>query len=188
MITTAVLLLLVATAVPYQFAYLVACLVQLMTTVRAQRIASELQSAANSNFYNYAHSIFILMLWVLPINLPTFVVWVHNLAVHWLTPFTSHHNVLAVMPFIVLVETLTRGKMIPRVGSRLKHVTSVLLFCMAVYGAVYGVSYAYTLHYLANLLAFWLAIVHSTADSWSLEGLSHLYTGDPEDRKRGKEP
>jgi pimeloyl-ACP methyl ester carboxylesterase len=188
MITTAVLLLLVATTVPYQFAYLVACLVQLMTTVRAQRIASELQSAANSNFYNYAHSIFILMLWVLPINLPTFVVWVHNLAVHWLTPFTSHHNVLAVMPFIVLVETLTRGKMIPRVGSRLKHVTSVLLFCMAVYGAVYGVSYAYTLHYLANLLAFWLAIVHSTADSWSLEGLSHLYTGDPEDRKRGKEP
>jgi hypothetical protein len=188
MITAAVLLLLVSTAVPYQFAYLVACLVQLMTMVRAQRIASELRSAANSNFYNYAHSIFILMLWILPINLPTFVVWVHNLAVHWLTPFTSHHNVLSVMPFIVLVETMTTGKMIPRVGSRLKHVTSLLLFCMAVYGAVYGVSYAYTLHYLANLLAFWLAIVHSTADSWSLEGLSHLYTGDPEDRKRGKEP
>ncbi|KAK4157252.1 GPI inositol-deacylase [Chaetomidium leptoderma] len=188
MITTAILLLLVATVVPYQFAYLVACLVQLMTTVRAQRIASELRSTANSNFYNYAQSIFILMLWVLPINLPTFVVWVHNLAVHWLTPFTSHHNVLSVMPFVVLVETLTTGKMIPRVGSRLKHVTSILLFCIAVYAAVYGVSYAYTLHYLANFLAFWLAIVHSTADSWSLAGLSHLYTGDAEDRKRGKEP
>ena len=188
MITTAVLLLLVATVVPYQFAYLVACLVQLMTMVRAQRIASDLRSTANSNFYNYAHSIFILMLWILPINLPTFVVWVHNLAVHWLTPFTSHHNVLSVMPFIVLVETLTAGKMIPRVGSRLKHVTSVLLFCTAVYAAVYGVSYAYTLHYLANLLALWLAVVHSSSDSWSLAGLSHLYTEDAEDRKRGKEP
>ncbi len=188
MVTTAVLLLLVATVVPYQFAYLVACLVQLMTMVRAQRIASDLRSTANSNFYNYAHSIFILMLWILPINLPTFVVWVHNLAVHWLTPFTSHHNVLSVMPFIVLVETLTAGKMIPRVGSRLKHVTSILLFCTAVYAAVYGVSYAYTLHYLANLLALWLAVVHSSSDSWSLAGLSHLYTEDAEDRKRGKEP
>jgi glycosylphosphatidylinositol deacylase len=188
MITTAVLLLLVTTMVPYQFAYLVACLVQLMTTVRAQRIASELRSTANSNFYNYAHSIFMLMLWILPINLPTFVVWVHNLAVHWLTPFSSHHNVLSVMPFIVLVETLTTGKMIPRMGSRLKHVTSLLLFCMAVYAAVYGVTYAYTLHYLANFLAFWLAIVHSTSDSWSLAGITQLYTGEAGDRKRGKEP
>jgi hypothetical protein len=188
MITTAVLLLLVSTVVPYQFAYLIACLVQLMTTVRAQRIASELRSTANLNFYNYAHSVLILMLWILPINLPTFVVWVHNLAVHWLTPFTSHHNVLSVMPFIVLVETLSTGKMIPRVASRLKHVTSLLLFCIAVYAAVYGVSYAYTLHYLANLLAFWLAVVHSTSDSWSLEGLCRLYAGDAEDRKRGKEP
>jgi pimeloyl-ACP methyl ester carboxylesterase len=188
MLTTAVLLLLVSTVVPYQFAYLIACLVQLMTTVRAQRIASELRSTGNLNFYNYAHSILVLMLWILPINLPTFVVWVHNLAVHWLTPFTSHHNVLSVMPFIVLVETLSTGKMIPRVTSRLKHVTSLLLFCIAVYAAVYGVSYAYTLHYLANLLAFWLAVVHSTSDSWSLEGLFRLYAGDAEDRKRGKEP
>jgi hypothetical protein len=188
MVTTAVLLLLVSTVVPYQFAYLVACLVQLMTTVRAQRIASELRSTANSNFYNYAHSVFVLMLWILPINLPTFVVWVYNLAVHCLTPFTSHHNVLSVMPFIVLVETLTTGKMIPRVGSRLKHVTSVLLFCIAVYAAVYGVSYAYTLHYLANVLAFWLAALHSTSDSWSLSGLSELYQSDAGDRKRGKEP
>ncbi|KAL2200660.1 PGAP1-like protein-domain-containing protein [Corynascus similis CBS 632.67] len=188
MITGAVLLLLVTTVVPYQFAYLVACLVQVMTTARAQRIASELRSASNSNFYNYTHSIFILMLWILPINLPTFVVWVHNLAVHWLTPFTSHHNVLSVMPFIILIETHTTGKMIPRMGNRLKHVTSILLFGIAVYAAVYGVTYAYTLHYLANFLALWLAVVHSTSDSWSLTGLNHLYAGNVEDRKRGKEP
>ncbi|KAK4140644.1 GPI inositol-deacylase [Dichotomopilus funicola] len=188
MITAAVLLLLVTTVVPYQFAYLVACLAQLMTTVRAQRIASELRSTANSNFYNYAHSIFVLMLWVLPINLPTFVVWIHNLTVHWLTPFTSHHNVLSVMPFIVLVEALTTGKMVPRMGSRLKYVTSILLFCIATYAAVYGVTYAYTLHYLANILAFWLAVVHSTSDSWSVLGFNDLYTWDTKDRKRGKEP
>ncbi|KAK0629672.1 PGAP1-like protein-domain-containing protein [Bombardia bombarda] len=188
MITTAVLLFLVSTFIPYQFAYLVACLVQLTTTVRAQRIASDLRSSANSNFYNYAHSILVLMLWILPINLPILVVWVHNLAVHWLTPFSSHHNVLSIMPFIVLVETLTTGKMVPRVTSRLRHLTSFLLFGIATYAAVYGVTRAYMLHYLVNLVAAWLAVVHSTSGSWSLAGLSDLYEGNADDRKRGKEP
>ncbi|KAK3353469.1 PGAP1-like protein-domain-containing protein [Lasiosphaeria hispida] len=188
MITTVVLLFLVSTFIPYQFAYLVACLVQLTTTVRAQRIASELRSSANSNFYNYVHSILVLMLWILPINVPTLVVWVHNLAVQWLTPFSSHHNVLSIMPFIVLVETLTTGKMIPRVSSRFRHFTSVLLFGISIYAAVYGVSYAYMLHYLVNLVAAWLVVVHSTSDSWPFSGLSSLYEGNADDRKRGKEP
>ncbi|KAK0645546.1 PGAP1-like protein-domain-containing protein [Cercophora newfieldiana] len=190
MITTVVLLFLVSTFIPYQFAYLVACLVQLTTTVRAQRIASELRSSANSNFYNYVHSLLVLMLWILPINMPTLVVWVHNLAVQWLTPFSSHHNVLSIMPFIVLVETLTTGKMIPRVSSRFRHFTSVLLFGISIYAAVYGVSYAYMLHYLVNLVAAWLVIVHATSDSWPFSGISslYLYDGNVEDRKRGKEP
>ena len=188
MVITAVLLFLVSTFIPYQFAYMVACLVQLATTVRAQRIAADLRSAANSNFYNYVHTIFILMLWILPINMPILVVWIHNLAVQWLTPFSSHHNVLSIMPFIILVETLTTGKMVPRVSGRFKHFTSVLLFGIAVYAGVYGVSCAYNLHHLVNLVAAWLVVVHSTPGSWSLSGLSNLYEGDVDDRKRGKEP
>lgn len=76
------------------------------------------RSAPHYSFYNYVHSILVLMLWVLPINLPVLVVWVHNLAVHWLTPFSSHHNVLSIMPFILLVESLTGGTMIPRITNR----------------------------------------------------------------------
>jgi hypothetical protein len=188
LITTAVLLFLVSTFIPYQFAYLVACLVQLATTVRARRIAAELRSKSSFDFYNYTHSLLILMLWVLPINLPILVVWMRNLAVHWLTPFSSHHNVLSIMPFIILVETLTTGKMVPRVTSRLRYVTSILLFAIAVYAAVYGVSYAYMLHYLVNIVAGWLVIIHLTADSWSISGLKALYEGNAEDRKGGKEP
>ena len=79
------------------------------------------------------------------------------------------------MPFIILVETLTTGKMVPRVNSRFKHFTSVLLFGIALYAAIYGVSYAYMLHYLVNLVAAWLAIVHSTSDPWSvLSGIKHI--------------
>lgn len=73
---------------------------------------------AHINFANYAHSIFILMLWILPINALVLLVWVHNLVVHWLMPFSSHHNVLSIMPFILLVETMTSGAMIPRVMTR----------------------------------------------------------------------
>lgn len=188
MITMAVLFFLVSTFIPYQFAYLVACLVQLITTVRAQRIAYEMRSNANYNFYNYVHSIFILMLWVLPINLPILVVWVRNLAVHWLTPFSSHHNVLSIAPFIVLVEALTTGKMVPRVTSRLRHITSILLFGVAMCAATYGVSYAYALHYLVNLTVAWIVVIHSTTDSWSFAGLNTLFGDVPDDRKQGKAP
>ncbi|KAL0944194.1 uncharacterized protein CTRU02_202081 [Colletotrichum truncatum] len=189
MITTAVLLFLVSTFIPYQFAYLVACLVQLFTVVRALRIASEIKSGPNYDFYHYAHSILLLMLWVLPINLPILAVWIRNLAVHWLTPFSSHHNVLSIMPFILLVENLTTGKMVPRVTGNLRHLTSILLFGTAIYAAIYGVSYAYMLHYLVNLVAAWLVVIHSTSDTWPLVGLSSIFENSAsENRKRGKTP
>jgi len=188
-LTTAVLLFLVSTVIPYQFAYLVACLVQIATCARALRFAREARSNTSYNFYNYVHSILILMLWILPINLPILVVWIRNLAVHWLTPFSSHHNVLSIMPFILLVETLTSGKMVPRVMSRLRHLTSVFFFCIAIYAAVYGVTYAYVLHYLVNFVAAWLVAIHSSASSWTLAGISSVFESDGnEGRKRGKTP
>lgn len=189
LVITGVLLFLVSTFIPYQFAFVVACLVQLTTCVRALHFAREVPSPANSNFYNYVHSIFQLMLWVLPINLPTLVVWIRNLAVQWFTPFSSHHNVLSILPFILLVETLTAGKMVPRVTSRFRHLASVLLFSIAIYAAVYGVSHAYMLHYLVNLVAAWLVAVHSTSDTWALAGLSSVLDSDATElQKEGKTP
>lgn len=189
LLTTAVLLLLVSTVIPYQFAYLVACLVQVATCTRAFRFAREARSNANFNFYNYVHSILILMLWILPINLPILVVWVHNLAVHWLTPFSSHHNVLSIMPFILLVETLTSGRMVPRVTSGLRHFTSIFFFCIAICAAVYGVTYAYLLHYMVNFIVAWLVAIHSSTSSWSLAGFSSLFDQEgPDGRKQGKNP
>ncbi|KAI1099900.1 PGAP1-domain-containing protein [Jackrogersella minutella] len=189
LITAVVLLFLVSTFIPYQFAYVVACLVQLSTAVRAHRSARETPSLASTNFNNYVHSIFLLMLWILPINLPTLVVWVRNLAVHWFTAFSSHHNVMSILPFIILVETLTTGKMVPPLTSRLRHLTNIIFFGIAIYAAIYGVSHAYMLHYLVNLVAAWLVAIHSTSDSWTLAGISSMFEGEPaEDHKQGKNP
>jgi len=118
------------------------------------------------------------MLWILPINLPVLIVWVHNLAIHWLTPFSSHHNLISVAPYLVLVETLTCGKMIPRVTTRWRHVTSVGFFGMAVYSAVYGVSYAYMLHYVGNVMCLWLAGVHFSQGEVSWGGLRRMLEGE----------
>lgn len=193
MITTAALLFLVSIFIPYQFAYLVACLVQLFTVSRALRVHNSGSPGANpgvnSNYYHYAHSVLLLMLWVLPINLPILAVWIRNLAVHWLTPFSSHHNVLSIMPFILLVENLTAGRMVPQLKSRLRHVTSVLLFGTALCAAIYGISHAYMLHTLVNIIAAWLVVVHLTTDSWSFTGMSAMFDGSAgEIRKRGKSP
>lgn len=124
----------VSTIIPYQFAYMVLCLVQVATCVRALRIAQETvrsrfnlsnswltsyqRSGTNYNFYNYAHSLLVLMFWVLPINIPVLLVWIRNLSVHWLTPFSSHHNILSIIPYILLIETLSTGRMVPRLTSR----------------------------------------------------------------------
>ena len=178
-VNTVILLLLVAFVIPYQFAYVVACIVQLTTSTRALRYAREMRSATERNFSNYTHSVLILMLWVLPINLPVLIVWIHNLAVHWLTPFTSHHNILSIMPFIILVETLTSGTMIPRMTTRVRYLTNIIFFSLAVFTAMYGVTYAYMLHQLVNLVALWLVIVHYTYQSGSpFTGLKDLLEGD----------
>ncbi|KAF9895024.1 GPI inositol deacylase [Aspergillus nanangensis] len=177
-INTIILLLLVSTTVPYQFAYMVACIVQLATCVRAQWHAKETKSTTHYNFSNYTHSIFILMLWILPINILVLLVWAHNLVVHWFMPFSSHHNVLSIMPFLLLVEAMTTGTMIPRVTSRLKHITSLILFSIAIYAAIYGVSYAYLLHHLTNILAAWLVGIYFVSSGFSVRRLWRIIEGD----------
>ncbi|KAH7030949.1 PGAP1-like protein-domain-containing protein [Microdochium trichocladiopsis] len=174
LITTIVLLCLVSTTVPHQFAFVVACLVQLSTDVRAFWHARDTPSTYNTNFSNYAHSIFLLMFWILPINIPTLVVWIRNLAVHWFMPFSSHHNVLSILPFILLVETMTTGSMIPRVTSPLRHGTNAMLFGVSLFAAIYGVSYTYVLHHLVNLIVAWFVILHITGGrSWGRRQWQH---------------
>ncbi len=132
------------------------------------------------------------MIWILPINLPVLLVWAHNLVVHWLTPFSSHHNVLSIMPYLILVETLTCGKMITRVTSKARYITDTFFFILAVYAAVYGVTYAYALHHLVNFVCAWLVAVHFSSSEVSLQGLSQILEGgggdDVDDRGAKKRP
>lgn len=187
MITGIILLILVSTVIPYQFAYLVVCIVQLVTTARALRMSSIHRQATNHNFYNYTHSILLLMLWVLPINLPILAVWLRNLMVQWLTPFASQHNVLSIASFVLLVEKMTSGGMVPRVANRLRHVTTALFVCTALYAGVHGVSYAYKLHHLVHLISTWLVLVYvisaSSTPRWARPLLGDCVVGSEKGAK-----
>jgi glycosylphosphatidylinositol deacylase len=136
------------------------------------------------SFYNYSHSLLVLMIWILPINLPVLVVWVRNLAVQWLTPFSSHHNILSIVPFILLVETAATGKMVPRLHSRLRFVTSSCLLTLALFAAVYGVSYAYALHQVANLFCAWMVLVLWYTGSWEVKKAIDDVVSGPDDKSK----
>lgn len=187
-VTTLILLSMVSTVIPYHFAYVVLCIVQLATCVRGFRLAKASQLDSSYNFYNYAHSILIIMLWILPINIPVLVVWIRNLTIHWLTPFSSHHNILSIMPFILLVETLSTGRMIPRARSGVSLFTSVFLFAIGAYAAVYGVTYAYVLHHLANILCAWLVTIHFDVSNLSPKTLNDMFDATDLDSETKKRP
>ena len=91
------------------------------------------------------------------------------------------------MPYLVLVETLTSGKMIPRLTGRSRYVTNLMLFGVAVYAAVYGVSYAYMLHHLVNGLCAWLVAVHFSGSQFSLDGLGKMMEGEDGGDKPGEQ-
>lgn len=54
------------------------------------------------------------MMTLLPMNAMILVVWVRNLAVGWLAPFSSDHNVLNILGFLLNVEAVHSGKMLKR--------------------------------------------------------------------------
>ncbi|KAI8377065.1 PGAP1-like protein-domain-containing protein [Choanephora cucurbitarum] len=122
-ITTFVLFVLVATFIPYQFVFVVAFLVQIVTCVRSffryKAYQANRVELRRLNRYNYMLSLLLLFFTLLPFNLPILLVWIRNISVHWFVPFSSDHSVLAIAPFMIYVEVLTSNrKMIPRQTNR----------------------------------------------------------------------
>ncbi|KAI8983625.1 PGAP1-like protein-domain-containing protein [Pilobolus umbonatus] len=121
-ITTLILILLVATFIPYQFVFVIAFFVQIATCVRSLMtlwISTDRIDHKKSSRYNYMLSILLLCFTLLPFNLPILLVWIRNLSVHWFVPFSSDHSVLSIAPFMIYIEILiSNRKMLPRQRNR----------------------------------------------------------------------
>ncbi|KAH3682206.1 hypothetical protein WICPIJ_006827 [Wickerhamomyces pijperi] len=165
--------------IPYQFAYMVACSAQIIIVVRAYLMKnSEVSGSPNlittekkdnkkslrsQNIVNYHMSLLMLMIWLIPVNLPVLIVFFHNMAVRWETPFSSHHNILAILPIILLIGRHVQGVtplvQAPGISSTVRKITYVLLGYFAFFSLVYGIRHLYWLHYLFNLLSAWFFVL-----------------------------
>ena len=155
------LVIFVTIFIPYQFAYLVCCIVQAVTTIKwnAEVNQKEKVDISKVSLLNFNVSILMLMLWVLPVNIPVLVVFLHNMAVRWYTPFTSHHNILMILPVISLVGRNVQGIMLPSTqGWAQKKFTILILVYSAFFVLIYGIRHLYWLHYLLNCVFVWLFV------------------------------
>ncbi|KAI8339120.1 PGAP1-like protein-domain-containing protein [Chlamydoabsidia padenii] len=164
-ITTLILFSLVATCIPYQFVFLVAFLVHIITCTRSLIklwTASPSQELKRNNRYHFLQSILLLFITLLPFNASILVVWIRNLSVHWFVPFSSDHSILAIAPFMIYVEMLTNQKvMLPRMLSRMwRWTTYCVYYAVVVYAFMYGIKYTHSLYFLSNGLTGWLLLVH----------------------------
>lgn len=170
--------------IPYQFAVIICTITQILITIKAylkyQTSLPLTPTTINSekpkinpklNFFNYSLSILILMLWLIPINIPILIVFFHDMIIRWKTPFTSHHNVLAILPIILLISSHVRyeDKFLENVSNNLKSgksenykirkiITYIILIWFSWFSLIYGIRASFYLHYLFNLFSAWLVI------------------------------
>lgn len=113
-----------------------------------------------TNYEEFNISLLLLMAWILPINIPVLIVWVHNFSLKWATPFSSHHNLLAVLPTVILIQMNNAGCIFSRHSLRsLWAATDILILYMAYYAALFGTRHLFCLHHLFNILCGWFLVL-----------------------------
>lgn len=169
-IVSTLLMLLTPIYLPYQFGYIISVIIQAVSIIKLM-IEQELENTVESdekykdrsvvanfqNLINYQMSILMVMMWVLPINVPILVVFVHNFTINWKTPFLTHHNFLAILPIYITVTMNNYYRPLP--AKQWARVTYSILAYFVFYAMVYGFRHTYWLHHIFNLYCCWLVLL-----------------------------
>lgn len=121
----------------------------LSTSIYATRQAQE----KIGSFINYISTISVVMVWTTLVNVPVLAVWVQGIVVQRSTIFSSHHNLVSILPTLLFIENLSFRRMPESV---LPVVTYILLGYISVHCVVYGMMHAFMIHHGFNLLSGWL--------------------------------
>ncbi|KAJ2849407.1 GPI inositol deacylase [Coemansia brasiliensis] len=151
----------VSTFVPYQFAFLVIYLAQLIAAAR---------SLATHETHG-AYQLGLLLFWTssLPYCAPELLVWVRNLSVLWFEDAPADHNLMNMAGYFAL-RLLASYYMVPRLhgewSSRMvgwMRITTYACFAIAVACAwLLCTRRPYILYSVSNMASMWLAFVHCT--------------------------
>lgn len=147
--------------IPYQFSYVVSCIIQ---AIQVLKIATDRR---NKDQFNFQLTLFVFMLWVLPINIPVIMVLVHNFSLKWSLSFSSHHNILQVIPILIVTLRHSTNTALPQFNPSDYLTNQCLLGYTVFYCLVYGIRHTFWLHDLLNIYFTWLAINYTLRPSQS---------------------
>ncbi|KAJ2713067.1 GPI inositol deacylase, partial [Coemansia spiralis] len=173
LLATLAFVVLVSTAVPYQFAFLVVHMAQIITAARsllAVRVSGSPQrpqSRAATAFRSLAnYQLGLLLFWTssLPYCAPELLVWVRNLSVLWFEDAPADHSVPNVAGYFAL-RLLASYQVVPRLPPtgaawRLRVLVYMAFGLGAGYAWLFGTRQPYLLYTAANAISALLAAVH----------------------------
>jgi len=163
-------LLLVATIIPSQVAFLVCFMIHLFTC--ATQTPSSTTPPSQVEAHAQKTHILLLLFWLLPLVAPVLGVWVRTLATAGLTtPFDGDHDVLAIASFLFFVDYTSSGDapLFGRATSRLQHyMTSGILYCLAIIPFAFGGRYIYYIYTVSNFVVAYLVLARIGTRFWKI--------------------
>lgn len=158
------------TAVPIQFAVLAAFVVHLLVSIRSALPLTGKRSVKAESKRADQHAQHLLLLnvlfWVVPLHAPVLLVWSRNLINGWIAPLgsSSDHNVLRVLSILLVVQVASSGRLLERAKSSTERtLTRVAFLLVGVYALVYGIRHTYRISALVNGVLSWILFVHFRA-------------------------
>ncbi|GAV54820.1 hypothetical protein ZYGR_0AS01430 [Zygosaccharomyces rouxii] len=155
LVTSLLLILAVVFYIPYQLAAAICLVIQIGTYIRITFISASKKNREYLNLKNYNFCVFLLLAFVVAVDSPIIIVFLHNIAIRWETPFKSHHNFMAVAPMILLVGMNSRLN-IPKYSKIDGIIIIGLLSYMGFFSLIYGTRNLYWTHHLCNITCAWL--------------------------------
>ncbi|KAJ2084326.1 GPI inositol deacylase [Coemansia sp. RSA 988] len=168
-LATLVFVAFVSTAVPYQFAFVIIYLAQLITATRTMTLARATGDTGTCQLGNYQLGLLLFWTSSLPYCVPELLVWVRNISVLWFEDAPAGHNLVNMAGFFALrmasahhiVPRLTPGGILPsRILWWLRKATHITLGGVLAYSWLFSIRRPYTLYSIANAVSAWIAAIH----------------------------
>ncbi|KAG8760456.1 GPI inositol deacylase [Serendipita sp. 396] len=172
-LSIAIIVLLVAVVVPFQVAFMIVFMIQLSVcgtpgmSLNTTKLDSPISSSPTPDGLRKEHikrtqnfHFLLLLTWLLPFAGPILVVWIRTLQTAGYTvPFDGDHNVIVILPWILLGEATASGRTFRREASSWRSNMTILLFSLVVLiSLLLGPRYPFLVFEATTVLAAWLVV------------------------------
>lgn len=199
-ISLLVLLVGVKFILPYQFVFLSATLIQGLNLVRFKIIAARSESKSlpfrfHSSRVQQNLTTLLHLVLLLPLKAPSLLIFVRNCLAGYRptlgsSQFGEDHDILPILPVILLVQVLSTGRLIEqpqgRIGVWSRRLISSSYLLLAVYTMAWGIRYPFRLYDL-SVLIFSLQVTAHYIARWSNKPTKGQYSAPADGRRSDDE-